>query len=90
MDKNLTIVRYAFQICFIYFLKCLMPPVHLSSSIRMFGERDLDKELNEHINNLRDALLEPDNRIVNKSNNRELICSNNDIIPNTKIGRAHV
>jgi len=61
------IVRCAFKICLIYFLRCFLPSVSICSYIRM--STDYDKELHDQILVMRRIIGENKNSNVNSVNN---------------------
>lgn len=54
----LAIVNCAFQICFFYLLKCLVPPIKLGSHISLCSSQDYDKQMNKSIRKLKLILSE--------------------------------
>lgn len=50
------VVRCAFKICYIYFLKCFLPSISLGSNINLFSSTDYDRRLKEQINHMKRLL----------------------------------
>ena len=47
------IVRCAFKICYIYFLKCFLPSITFGSNINLFSSTDYDRRLKEQIKDMK-------------------------------------
>ena len=51
------IVRCAFKICYIYFLKCFIPPINIGSLSHIFSSNDHDRKLKEYISHMKQLIL---------------------------------
>lgn len=51
------VVRCAFKICYIYFLKCFLPSISFVPSINLSSSTNYDRRLKEQINHMKRLLL---------------------------------
>jgi hypothetical protein len=66
------IVRCAYRICLIYFLKCFLPSINIGPYMGICSTSNYDKELQTQISKLRKIIIRKD---ISESDNKSTACS---------------